>query len=377
MLDAQRIRTEFIGLIGWRQNPDSEGWQLTDMLTSESGLFYQGVSPLLTVENLMSVAPEFDIMEDSSAARDAAFTSWLKGKTEDAILEAMQIWYSTKLNLGTATNLLERNQLFREVGSDTATRSNRRFTGLQVYCPGQKGLVQSITEIGLQFSENQTIQVTVWKAGGTTHEYQQSINYTADGGVQWVTVDWKLKGGCTYYIGYDEDAINGHAIDGVGVGRADNYFYVGKAKSRTAAVRAFSLNTGDDEKVIEQDLVFACGTNYGLNFRFHVGCDYTDFVVEQKRVFSRICYLNVGATLLREIALNPNSRVNRNQANVSRAELMYELDGDTQGRDSFSIGGKFAQALGAVQFDRTNIDKYCLPCRKKSVRYRSIGPSQR
>jgi hypothetical protein len=119
---------------------------------------------------------------------------------------------------------------------------------------------------------------------------------------------------------------------------------------------------------------FTVETNYGLNLSLDARCDYTDFIVDQKTLFKTLISLQVGMDLLREIAFNPQSRINRNEANVTRSQLLYEIDGDTQGRNDFSVLGRYKKALEAIQFDTTGIDKTCLPCRRQAIRHKAIGP---
>lgn len=69
--------------------------------------------------------------------------------------------------------------------------------------------------------------------------------------------------------------------------------------------------------------------NYGLNVEISVGCDLTDFIVSQRQLFANVLQLQVAYNALRTMAMNPDVRVNRNQSNVSRMDILYELDGNT------------------------------------------------
>lgn len=53
--------------------------------------------------------------------------------------------------------------------------------------------------------------------------------------------------------------------------------------------------------------------NYGLNCEITVGCDLTDFIIEQRSIFQTVIQRQVAAIALRTLAMNPNVRVNRNQ----------------------------------------------------------------
>lgn len=110
---------------------------------------------------------------------------------------------------------------------------------------------------------------------------------------------------------------------------------------------------------------------YGMNLEFSVGCDLTDFIVEQKQLFATIVQKQVAVIALRTIAMNPNVRVNRNLANVSKMDILYELDGNTQGRET-GLCYDLKKAYEAVSLDTRNIDRICLGCNNHGVRYKSI-----
>ena len=60
MVRANDIQEKLIHLIGWQQNYDTTDLKISEALTqSESGLYFQQVHPLLTLENLSCIAPDF------------------------------------------------------------------------------------------------------------------------------------------------------------------------------------------------------------------------------------------------------------------------------------------------------------------------------
>ena len=122
---------------------------------------------------------------------------------------------------------------------------------------------------------------------------------------------------------------------------------------------------------------YTVNTNYGLNFLISTNCDYTSLIVDQPSVFKSLIWYQVAINLLRELAINPDSRINRNEANLTKNQLLYEIDGDSQGYKSNnnSISFKLKSAFKGVQLDVSGIDKICLPCRKRSARIKEIGPS--
>lgn len=111
--------------------------------------------------------------------------------------------------------------------------------------------------------------------------------------------------------------------------------------------------------------------NYGMNVEISVGCDLTDFIISQRAIFATVIQKQVAANVLRTIAMNPDVRVNRNQVNVTRDELLYELDGAPTGRAS-GLGYELKQAYRALELDTRGLDRICLQCNNHGVKYRTV-----
>ena len=94
-------------------------------------------------------------------------------------------------------------------------------------------------------------------------------------------------------------------------------------------------------------------------------------IVSQKHLFQTALQLQVAAIALRTMAMNPNVNINRNQSNVSRMDVLYELDGNTGGRAG-GIGYELSRAYKAIELDTKGLDRICLACNKRGVRYTSM-----
>ena len=108
--------------------------------------------------------------------------------------------------------------------------------------------------------------------------------------------------------------------------------------------------------------------NYGMNLEISVGCDLTDFIIRQRMVFATVIQKQVAANVLRTLAMNPDVRVNRNQVNATRDQILYELDGAPQGRAS-GLGYELKQAYKALEFDTQGLDRICLCENNHGVKY--------
>lgn len=114
--------------------------------------------------------------------------------------------------------------------------------------------------------------------------------------------------------------------------------------------------------------IYTSTTNYGLNVELTIGCDITPFIVRQRSIFADVIEKQVAYNLLRTMSMNPDVRVNRNQNNVGRMDLLYELDGDTRGRRG-GFGYELDKAYAALEIDTQGMDRICLSCNNYGVKY--------
>jgi hypothetical protein len=254
------------------------------------------------------------------------------------------------------------------------------------------GTVQKITEFSVQFDQDCDLTVYVYQSNRATPVYEELVNYTGNGGVQWVTVDWTFTGEGSWVIGYDQaENPTVHSINGVPdhthVSGGGHWLPIGKFFNCAACEATTYETVGIDEMEIgndfivggtkafgSEDLTYDWQTNYGLNYKFSVQCDYTDLILEQKNLFKQVIGLNVAIKFLEELMFNPDAKVNRFAANAADHSLRiaYELDGDSTSNKKSGLRHKLQMAMGAIKFDTTNIDKACLPCKRRGIEFDTI-----
>ena len=111
--------------------------------------------------------------------------------------------------------------------------------------------------------------------------------------------------------------------------------------------------------------------NYGINCEISIGCDLTDFIIEQRAIFANVVQRQVAVDTLRMMAMNPSVRVNRNQSNVSRMDILYELDGNSQSNRPQGLGYDLKKAYDALTLETKGLDRICLKCQNGGVKYRT------
>lgn len=192
MVRANDIQDKLLHLIGWEQNYDASDLKISDALTvSESGLYFQQIHPLLTLQNMACIAPEFKNMtfEEYSTKKSYSkgnvvkydeklykalqkalnkqpdieseywveanpFSEWLESKTKASIQKAIARYCNEKIAQGTYKALCENRTLFDGTGRLVDVVKNRKnLVGFEIVPVRAKGVTTKINKIGLQFTE--------------------------------------------------------------------------------------------------------------------------------------------------------------------------------------------------------------------------------
>ena len=167
MIDYTEVANGLQGLVGWEQNSNPDGLQLTGALTaSRSGLTYNR-HPLLDVDNILAMAPNWVTESDDRAA---ALSSWMTSETLKAIKQTLAKWWTVKAKEHTAKPILTvrnthwyDNQL--KWGAAPATRLGLRLKPF----PNASELMQvKVYRIGLRFSSPINLPVYLQRIYSTT-----------------------------------------------------------------------------------------------------------------------------------------------------------------------------------------------------------------
>lgn len=235
MIRANDIQEKLLHLIGWEQNYDTSDLKISDALTvSESGLYFQQIHPLLTLQNMSCIAPDFknttfneydsekeyrkgniikinDTLykalqnckgispeDESNEIYDATeywvetnpFSEWLESKTKASIQKAISRYYTEKITQGTYKMLCENKTLFDGTGRIVDVVKNRRnLVGFEIVPIRAKGVTTKINKIGLQFTEPG--EYTLYLMHSSMYEPVKVITLTKTrkNSIEWFTVD--------------------------------------------------------------------------------------------------------------------------------------------------------------------------------------------
>ena len=417
-------------LVGWEQAYDPQQ-QIDEGITeSESGLTYQQVHPMVTLDNIRAMMPEdyiyhypvwsdeavytkgqkvsheakvwicisaepVTVLEPGKAGSSEAWeeynflSDYLVRLTRSAIAKTVQTFLQTKSLLKESKNLLERHSLFDGAGRLNNTVENgQRLVGMELVPAYSMGVTLRLERIGLQMT-GATGKVTLYIFHSSQVDPFKVIEFNVqkgNGSMEWLDLKdcylpYQGETGAWYLVYNQADLPEGmEAVNVVkdwsrepcGTCNRGNlqawreltkYLMVSPMKVPASETFAEFPELWDIEKNI-----YTNTANYGLNLEVSVGCDLTDFIIKQRGVFATALQRQLGVDVLRTLALNPEVRVNRRQSNASQADLLYEVDGNPQGRKT-GLGEALKEAYEALDIDTRGLDRICLTCRPVGVRY--------
>lgn len=436
MVRIQEIQEGLLHLIGWRQSYDANDGVISEALTqSESGLYYQDAHPLLTLQNLQNIAPDFSnisypahsteetyakgvVVTDSDKHYKSLkavpeniqitdteywietnpFSEWLETKTKACITKAISCYVNEKVAKGTYKTLCEKKTLFDGTGRIYDTIKNKNnLVGFEIVPIRAKGVTTKINRIGLQFSEPGDYTILVMHSSLMEPYYQETFTKRIGNNIEWFTPSQELylpyetdeiDAGGSWYICYVQSQLptGSQAIrksrdwsKGPCNECSRHEYETWRIWSKYIEVHPFYVNEElvpvVDEQVqlwdVENNL-YDYSTNYGLNLDITVACDMTDFIIEQRQMFTDYLSKSLAIDFLREFAYNPNVRTNRHSINASRPDILYEIDGDSSSMKKSGLSYQLELASKAIQVSTEGVDRVCLPCVNHGIKYRAV-----
>ena len=241
MVRIQEIQENLLHLIGWRQSYDANDLVISEALTqSDSGLYYQDAHPLLTLQNLQSIAPDFsnvsypvhslenDYAKGEIVTADGVhykslkavpknisltdtdywtitnpFSEWLETKTKACIIKAVNRFINEKATKGTFKALCEKKTLFDGTGRIYDKIKNKKnLVGFEIVPIRAKGVTTKINKIGLQFDSIGAYTIYIMHSSLDTPYYAEKFIKTKANSIEWFVPSADL------YLPYETDKID-------------------------------------------------------------------------------------------------------------------------------------------------------------------------
>lgn len=434
MLRLDEIQNALFGVVGWEQDYNPNNQIDPRLCVSESGLTFQGAHPLLTLENIRSIMPDDYLFKYPDWKDDVPYSEGAKVKhkntiwkaknantgsepadnnpdweeynllsdflehlTRQAINTAIQNFIQIKQLNEETKSLLERRTFFDGAARLKATIDNsHKLVGFEIVPVRSMGVTTKIEKIGLQMvGATGTVKLYLFHSSQFEPMRVIELNYTnTKGGFEWFTPETPIylpyiqngtDAGGAWFLCYSQDALP-FGMEALNVSKdwstepcqtcLGGSIESWKQLTKYLQVSPFSTSIPDDfaenpEMFDIAEVAYTNTMNYGMNLEISVGCDLTDFIIKERGIFANVIQKQVAVSALRTIAMNPNVRINRNQVNVTRDELLYEIDGAPQGKQS-GLAYELKQAYKALSLDTRNLDRICLQCNNHGVKYRTV-----
>lgn len=427
MIRIADIQDKMLHLVGWKQSYDLSDIMLSSNLTqTESGMYFQQIHPLLTLDNLRSIAPDFqnynwqvhdvnkayksgevvriddslykaiqdvpaetDILDSEYWSETNPFSEWLEEKTKASIVKLVNKFINTKLADKAAKSLIENKILFDGTGRLTNKIENRnRLVGFEIDTVRSKGVTVKIDKVGLQMTEPGSYTLYIFHSSNPEPIYTLTFEKTKANSLEWFKPKEDIllpyestntDAGGSWYMVYKQSELpeNAQAIykdrdwsTGPCKACSRSEFLAYQAWSRYIEVHPFYIS--EDEEFDPETMNFTYDKNYGINLEVSAYCDLTDFIIKQRAMFQDVLSKQVAIDFLREFAYNPNVRTNRHSINASKLDILVELDGDSNSMRQSGLSYELDIALKALSISTQGLDRVCLPCVNNGIKYRSI-----
>lgn len=440
MIRINEICEALKNVCGWKQSYDPAKAIDDNLTQTESGLYFQGAHPLLTLDNMEAIMPDdwgiqypvWDALTQwkqnkvvqygndtngnklfwkakadnvgEEPTEDSLFWSkynilsdFLERMTRNGIATAIQTFTQIKQLDKETRNLLERRTFFDGAGRIRATlQNNHKLVGFEIVPVRAMGVTAKIEKIGLQMTGGTgVVRMYLFHSSQIDPIKTFDLNFTVtNGGFQWFPltdcylpyISDKNNAGGAWFLCYNQDELPA-GMEAINVSKdwsrepcgTCNIGSVEVWRELTKYLQVTPFMYHAPETFAEYpelwdiaQTLYTRTQNYGLNCEITIGCDLTDFVISQRAIFQTVIQRQVAAIALRTLAMNPNVRVNRNQSNASRTDILYELDGNTSGVRPGGLGYDLKKAYEALRLDTQGLDRICLSCNNRGVRYRTV-----
>ena len=440
MIRINEICEALKNVCGWEQSYDPAKAIDDNLTQTESGLYFQGAHPLLTLDSMEAIMPDdwgiqypvWDALTQwkqnkvvqygndtngnklfwkakadnvgDEPTEDSLFWSkynilsdFLERMTRNGIATAIQTFTQIKQLDKETRNLLERRTFFDGAGRIRATlQNNHKLVGFEIVPVRAMGVTAKIEKIGLQMTGGTgVVRMYLFHSSQIDPIKTFDLNFTVtNGGFQWFPlndcylpyISDKNNAGGAWFLCYNQDELPA-GMEAINVSKDWSREPCGTCNmgsvevwrelTKYLQVTPFMYNAPETFAEYPElwDIAYTMYTrtqNYGLNCEITIGCDLTDFIISQRQIFQTVIQRQVAAIALRTLAMNPNVRVNRNQSNATRMDILYELDGNTSGVRPGGLGYDLKKSYEALQIDTQGLDRICLACNNRGVRYRTV-----
>jgi hypothetical protein len=308
----------------------------------------------------------------------------IEALTRSSINKVVAMMMTKKKLDGVTKSLFENVQLFSGVGDimQKVTKQSR-FVGFEIKTKSARDLAVAIRRIGTQFSlANPDLKIWLFHSSQAEPLGSTTLNLPRANAFTWSPSDLVLHAqgtqlfpGGAYYLGYYEDDLQGMAINknyNFGVvpqcGSCTNDRALYSQWSQVVSVTPFyvspdflvDIGPGAPGGPLLWDInanQYVYNNNFGLNLDLTSGCDLTEFLCREKRLFTEAILKQVAVDSLLELAYSTRNNTIAKETRDLAIFALTNPDANNQG-----LVARRDQAILALNFDFSDLSPVCLPC---------------
>lgn len=327
------------------------------------------------------------------------FSLWLERKMRDSIISVLSNINTKKLVGEESKNIVEHKMLYDGAGNvKNLDNTSSGFVGFEIVPVRAQAAVLRIEKIGLQVvkktsSNDQSVDFYIFHSSQVepvkivkvplSSSASTRMNWTGDLAISLPYFDRTTDAGGSWYVGYFIDNLPDQCTpvykdrdwSKVPCDFCDDTAVGFNMLSKYIEVYPVANSEASAEELDIAKNVYTQYNNHGINLELSVTCDLTPFFITHKRIFADVIMLQFAVDMLREMLYNPNVRINRTALLASRSDIVIALEGDVQTTKGGLTGGltsKLNAAYEAIQIDLKGLDRVCLKCKNRGIKYRTI-----
>jgi hypothetical protein len=379
-MDTKKIYEAMKSLTGWHQHYDTDIVVSAENLESTTGEFYQEVHSALDLANVKSAISERENINE-----------YLARKEKQAVVQVVNDVLQHQALHGVNKQLLDNAILLNRYGwnGDKIVNENR-FVGFQIEVATMTGLQMAINEIGLQFTGDAS-ELEIYLFHSSQSEPIDTFTLSTGNASSWEWNETNIKlnaierlgiAGGAFYIGYYQEDLSVQAINysdfDWNVGECSTCGNPGLREKWNAVRKHYRVyplylaqgNYVKGEMFDIEDVFYTANYSWGMNFKFSVGCDLTDFFIQNKFLLKTLVQLKVAISILSDMKFS--MRTNHVEESLKML-IIQDLDGDRELKEP-TLPQKYRGELKRLEMNTSGINDACLGCAesKNAPKYRVL-----
>lgn len=350
MINPTLLSQKLAGIVGFRQ-PYNPAYQVLDPVNtaSRSGLYITD-NPFVKIESIKD-------SQDYAGIADADFNAFLKNKVATSIVNVANAAFNE-------SDYIDRNLIYRyainKFDSSGPNTDNLPpgFISYWIKPSGEKDVAFKITRVFLEFDGTGDITLYLFNTANLKSPLQQKTITITNNPLVEVSLDWTCDNSATgagykgdYYLGYFSKDMTLRPFkreyrEAQLLSNIEGCDYIlTNFPSFTQSSDVFDLNK------------FGTYIPYnGVNPDITVYEDFTDFIIQNEKLFARAIQLDCQISLLSESVASIRSNRNERISSQYAAQIMAQIEGET-GEGNVKVKGLRPQFYGAIASARKEIKK--------------------